>query len=63
MVADFLISQQENKDDELSPELEAMIKDAAAGVYIGDHLMLSQCYALTGRDSVAGSETVRRNSI
>ncbi|KAJ8596621.1 CyP450 monooxygenase [Rhizopogon salebrosus TDB-379] len=34
MVADFLISQQENKDDELSPELEAMIKDAAAGVYI-----------------------------
>jgi hypothetical protein len=41
MVADFLISQQENKDDELSPELEAMIKDAAAGVYLGDHLMLS----------------------
>jgi hypothetical protein len=41
MVADFLISQQENKDDELSPELEAMIKDAAAGVYIGDCLILS----------------------
>jgi hypothetical protein len=41
MVADFLISQHENKDDELSPELEAVIKDAAAGVYLGDHLMLS----------------------
>jgi len=39
MVADFLISQQGNKDDELYQELETAMKAAAAGVYLGGYLM------------------------
>jgi hypothetical protein len=46
MVADFLISHQEDKDSENYQALEAMMKAVAATVYIGGHWMLLYCYAL-----------------
>ena len=39
MVADFLISHQEEKGSELPQELEASMKAAAATMYLGGHLM------------------------
>jgi hypothetical protein len=59
MVADFI--QQEDKDSELYPDLEAAMKAAAATVYIGRHSMLTCCCALTGHGFIAGAETVRRD--
>jgi hypothetical protein len=62
MVADFLTSHEEDKDSELYQELEAAMKAAAAGVYIGRHLMASYCCTLTRRKSLAGAETVRHDN-
>ena len=45
MVADFLNSQQEDEDSELYKELEMAMKETAATVYIGEHFLLSFCYA------------------
>jgi len=46
MVADFLISHQEDKDSEHYPELEAAMKDTAATMYLGEHLALLYYSAL-----------------
>jgi len=41
MVADFLINHQEEKGSELPQDLEASMKDVAATIYIGGHLIPS----------------------
>jgi hypothetical protein len=48
MVADFLISHQEDpdKDSEVFQELEAAMKGVAATVYLGEHWMPLYCYVL-----------------
>ena len=61
MVADFLISQKEDKDSKLYQEHEAIKKTAAATIYIGEYLMTSYYCVLIRRDYIAGAETVRHS--
>jgi hypothetical protein len=62
MVADFLISHQEDCDkySDVYGELEAAMKAVAATVYIGEHCMPSFLHA-NCHDSIAGAESVRRD--